>query len=208
MAAPDSLSAMSEVTADDALRRLQEGNARYVKGESMHAHNDPARRDALVSGQAPYACILGCADSRVPPELVFDAGLGDVFVIRVAGNIFSDEISGSIEYAVEHLGVQLVVVLGHQSCGAVGATLQGMEAPGDIKVLVEAIKPAVEEAKGLDGDTLEHAVRLNARNVARELLRDEPVLAAARRAGKMRVLPAYYRLDDGSVEFADEPSID
>ncbi len=198
---------MNEVNADDALARLREGNARYVAGNARHANNDPARRSSLTAGQAPYACILGCADSRVPPELVFDEGLGDLFTVRVAGNIFSPEVAGSIEYAVVHLGVQLVVVLGHQSCGAVGAALADMDTPGDINALIKAIVPACEEAKGLEGDALTNAVKINARNMAQALLAREPALADARRKGTVRIVPAYYKLDSGEVEFADEPSL-
>jgi carbonic anhydrase len=138
----------TNLSATDALTRLKEGNRRFIDSQATHPRGDGTRRQELVSGQRPFSIILGCADSRVAPELVFDEGLGDLFVIRVAGNIADDVVLGSIEYAVAHLGVNLVVVLGHQSCGAVNAAVENVDVKGPatqthIDSLIDAIRPAV-----------------------------------------------------------------
>ena len=187
------------IDASEALARLMEGNSRYKADRLEHPHADAARREALTGGQAPFAVVLACADSRVVPELIFDQGLGDLFVIRLAGNIVDDGVRGSIEYAVAHLGVKLVLVLGHQSCGAVTAAVAGQPTACSIDALIEAIAPAVEEAKGLPGEVVDNAIRCNARQVADALRAHPDVLGPATKAG-LRVLPAYYRLDDGAVE--------
>ncbi len=190
-------------TADEVMERLEQGNLRYVNGQLERPGDDGGRRTALTGGQEPFCCILGCSDSRVPPEILFDAGLGDLFVIRVAGNIYSDDVSGSIEYAVDHLHTPVVVVLGHQSCGAVTAALQGMKAEGDIQTLVNAIQPAVDATADETEDRLDKTIRLHAKMVAVQLMDDEPVLARAHREGRVRIVPAYYHLDSGKVEFLE-----
>jgi carbonic anhydrase len=159
----------------------------------------------LTNSQHPFAIIVSCSDSRVPPEIVFDQGLGDLFVIRVAGNVIDDHSLGSIEYAVDHLAVRLVVVLGHQRCGAVKAAKDTIaaktEAPAHIQSLVTAIQPAVEAT--VHGD-LETTVKANVKDVLQALRSSTPVLKPKVDSGELRVLGAYYTLDTGAVSFLDE----
>jgi carbonic anhydrase len=158
-----------------------------------------------VTGQRPFAIVLGCADSRTSPEVLFDQGLGDLFVVRVAGNILNDHVLGSIEYAVEHLGAQLIVVLGHQHCGAVQAAKETLdskaEAPAHLNSLVTAIQPAVEATRGAD---LEATIKANIENVVQSLRSSEPVLKKEVKAGAITVLGAYYDLGTGAVAFTEE----
>ena len=191
------------LSPDESIQRLKAGNQRYVRGESLHPHTTAEQRQALVEVQTPFAAILGCADSRSVPELAFDTGIGELFVVRVAGNVANPENSGSLEYAVGHLGVRLIVVLGHQGCGAVTAVLEGYDGPGHIHSIIEAIQPAVEEAKALDGDPLENAIHCNAKRVAQLVIRQNPVLSQAVQNGKLCVVPAYYQLDSGQVDFLE-----
>ena len=184
----------------DALSRLLAGNHRYVTGTVAHPNQTAGRRRTVASSQHPFAIILGCSDSRVPPEVVFDQGLGDLFVIRVAGNIADPAALGSIEYAAEHLGVGLVVVLGHSRCGAVDAAVKGGEAPGHIPVLVDAIMPAVEKTREQPGDRLDNAVKANALLVAEQLRTSDPVLSHLVHDGKLRVVAARYDLESGKVD--------
>ena len=160
---------------------------------------------ARKENQHPFAIVLGCADSRVPPETVFDQGLGDLFVVRVAGNVIDDQSLGSIEYAVDHLAVRLIVVLGHQRCGAVQAAKDTLaangKAPGHIQSLVTAIEPAVEATVK---DDLEATVKANVKNVVQALRSSTPVLKAKIDAGELKVVGAYYSLDTGAVAFTDE----
>ena len=186
-------------TADIALAELKAGNQHHMTHTYTHPHQTGARRAELAHGQHPRAVILTCADSRVPPEIVFDKGLGDLFTIRVAGNIAGDAEIASIEYAVEHLHTPLVVVMGHQSCGAVAAAIEGGEAPGHLPTLVEAIRPAVEKAKALPGDLAANAVRLNVEMVVEQLRASHPVLAEHVAEGKLRIVGAVYSLDTGNV---------
>jgi carbonic anhydrase len=170
----------------------------------FHPNESIEARAKLATGQAPFAAILGCADSRVPPEIVFDHGLGDLFVVRVAGNIVEDAGSGSFEYAVEHLGTPLIVVLAHERCGAVKATVEtleaGGEAPGHIAELVRKLKPAVEKSKANPGDKIDNAVRENAKRMAAELAGLEPILKEKVEQGKLKVVAMRYDLDTGAVE--------
>src|SRR5439155_2822246 len=191
-------------TASAVLAELKAGNQRHAKAQYMHPHETAARRQELARGQEPRAVILTCADSRVPPEIVFDQGLGDIFTIRVAGNIAPDAEVASIEYAFEHLHTPLVVVMGHQSCGAVGAAIEGGQAPGHLPALVEAIRPAVEQARKLSGDLSDNAIRLNVEMVVDQLRASEPVLAEAVAAGKLRIVGAVYSLATGSVTWLPE----
>lgn len=186
--------------ADEALVRLLEGNLRYVSGHTNHLGQDEGRRMEVAQGQHPFAVILSCADSRVPPEILFDQGLGDLFVVRVAGNIATDECIGSIEYAVEHLGANLIVVMGHERCGAVKAALDGGHAPGRIGTLVEAIEPAVSRSRGRAGDPLDNAVRQNVKMNVDRLTFAEPILSERVRMGSVEVVGARYDLDGGTVE--------
>lgn len=188
-------------TAEEALQKLVEGNKRYVDVKLEHPHQTPARRAELGGGQSPFAIILGCADSRVPPEILFDQGLGDLFTIRVAGNVIDDMVLGSVEYAAAHLNTPLMVVLGHARCGAVGAAVAGGELEGHLPSLAAAIQPAIDQVKGQPGDLLDNAVRANASMVTGQLQSSEPVLAELVREGKFKVVAARYDLDSGAVEF-------
>lgn len=188
------------VGADEALTRLKGGNSRYVKGAAKHPNQDKQARESVAKTQKLFAVILGCADSRVPPEVLFDQGIGDLFVVRVAGNLADDAIIGSIEYAVEHLGTHLVVVLGHERCGAVKATVDGGEAPGHIGALVNAIQPAVTKARGEKGDLLDNSVKENAEMVAEQLRESKPILEEMVKKGKIKIVAARYDLDTGVVE--------
>jgi carbonic anhydrase len=192
----------SQVSPEEALKRLREGNARFVAGHMTHvAPKDVASAlHNLATGQTPFAVIVGCSDSRVAPEIVFDEGLGDIFVIRTAGEVVDDAALGSIEYAVEHLGSPLIVVLGHERCGAVTAAVAGAHAPGHIATLLKAIEPAVEQTKGMPGDPVENAVRAQAINVAKQLREAEPILAERVRSGKLKIVAARYDLDTGKVD--------
>ena len=176
------------------------GNARFVIGRLDHTHVDPDHRAELKEGQSPFAVVVACADSRVTPELIFDQGIGDLFVVRVAGNICGPQVLGSIEYAVAYLGVHLVLVMGHQACGAVTAAVAGDPFNNAIDSLLRGISPAVEEARGLPGDLIDNTVRLNATLVATSIARSEPVIRPAVAEGSLEIVPAYYHLGKGKVD--------
>jgi carbonic anhydrase len=180
---------------------LIDGNARFTAGAAEHPRQSAVRRSELAQTQEPFAVILACADSRVAPEIVFDQGLGDLFVVRVAGNVLDNAALGSIEYAVEHLHASLIVVLGHERCGAVTAAVKGGHTPGHIHSFVQAIEPAVAETKGAPGDAVDNAVRANVRHVVQQLRRARPIVSEAVVAGKVSVAGARYDLDTGAVEF-------
>jgi carbonic anhydrase len=154
-----------------------------------------------VSAQHPVAAILSCADSRVPPELVFDQGLGDLFTVRVAGNVVDDAIIGSLEYAAEHLGIPVIIVLGHSGCGAVKATIDGGEPNTHIQALVKAIQPAVDQAYREPGPLMDNAIRDNVLLAVKQLNESKPILAEMVRAGKLQIKGAVYHLDSGVVEY-------
>jgi carbonic anhydrase len=194
----------SSITPDQALSRLLAGNQRFVASKLNHPHQDLARRHDLAGSQHPFAVVLSCSDSRLPPEIVFDQGLGDLFVVRVAGNIADDAVVGSLEYAVEHLKAPLIVVMGHEKCGAVTAAMSGdAETHDHIHALVAAIAPVVPEAKKDPRDPLDAAVRLNVKKVVGELDRSEPILAKEVKDGRIRIVGAYYSLDTGAVTLLD-----
>ncbi len=188
------------VSAEEALQKLIDGNARYVAGKATHPDQSNERRVELAKGQAPFAIVLTCSDSRVAPELFFDQGLGDLFVIRNAGNVLDDHVIGSMEYAVEHLHVSLIIVVGHEKCGAVSAAVAGGEAPGHIRSVVESITPAVEKAKGLQGDKVDNTVRANAQNAKEILTHVEPIIKEATHGGKLKIVAARYDLASGKIE--------
>ena len=187
-------------SAKQAAAMLFAGNRRYVAGETEHPNQSGERRAEVAGGQAPFAIVLGCSDSRVPPEIIFDAGLGDLFVIRVAGNIIDDAVLGSIEYAAVHLGTPLVVALGHAGCGAVTAAVSGADAEGHLPCVLSAIRPAVEKAERRPGDVTDHAIRANAKMAASQMTERSSVLAGLVQAGKLQVIAAYYDLTTGRVE--------
>jgi carbonic anhydrase len=194
------------VSADEALGRLMDGNRRYVE-QKMGACGRTTReiRTALVKDQKPYAVILSCSDSRVPPEIIFDQTLGEIFVIRVAGNVPDPVVLGSIEYAVEHIGSPLIMVLGHERCGAVTAAVEAHgNGGGNIGAIVGKIVPAVriagQEAKGKSNEELvEKAVDHNIRLTAENIIRHSPLIAERIIQGKVKIVKAKYDLDDGTV---------
>lgn len=198
-----SSSLVQQVARLGALGKLEEGNRRYADGGLTHPNQSVERRKEVAQGQHPFAIIVGCSDSRVPPEIVFDQGLGDLFVIRIAGQVVDDSALGSIEYAVEHLHVGLIVVLGHERCGAVDAAVDavvnGTEYHEHIKTLVDAIKPAVEHVKDKPGDILENSVKENATQVAHKLKEAEPVIKEEVEHGKVNIVSGYYDLETGVV---------
>ncbi|MFB2935069.1 carbonic anhydrase [Aerosakkonemataceae cyanobacterium BLCC-F154] len=189
-----------DITADRAWEILKSGNERYVAKKLSHPHQTEQRITELATGQHPFAIVLGCADSRVPPEIIFDRGLGDLFVIRVAGNIVDDAVVGSIEYAAEELNTPLLVVLGHERCGAVTAAVKGGEVPGHISTLVKAIQPAVKSVQGLPGDPIENAVKANVRIVVSQLKSNQPIVSELVKSNKLKIVGARYDLDSGKVD--------
>jgi carbonic anhydrase len=220
------------VTPAEAISRLKEGNSRFTAGSMQHPHDSTderkhmaansyenagmiflgmtaeqaaKRRSELTKSQHPFAIIVSCSDSRVPPEIVFDEGLGDLFVLRVAGNVINDESFGSIEYAVDHLAVRLIVVLGHQRCGAVKAAKDTIaaktEAPAHIQSLVNAIQPAVEATADRD---LEATIEANVKNVVQALRSSTPILKPKIDSGEVQVVGGHYSLDTGAVTFLGE----
>ena len=191
----------SALTPDQALQMLVTGNRRYVSGQAVHPNQSAERRLELISGQAPFAAVLTCADSRVPPEVFCDQGLGDLFVVRNAGNVVDDVVLGSLEYAVEHLGAPLVAVIGHTWCGAVTAAVQGGHAPGHIGSVIERLKPAVDDACAAAGNAVLNAVSANVRQAVAALQGCEPILGEAVRLGRLKVLGGVYILDTGELEF-------
>ncbi|HBA89321.1 MAG TPA: carbonic anhydrase [Geobacter sp.] len=194
------------ISADEALKKLMDGNTRYMESKmTAGALCDATARGKLAKTQHPYAIILSCSDSRVPPEIIFDQALGEIFVIRVAGNVTDPIVLGSVEYAAEHLGSPLIMVLGHERCGAVTATVNSKGKPeGNIGAIVTAIQPAVKKAKSdCKGKTTEElvecAVDVNAKAVAAGLTKKSKILAEELKEGKIKIVAAKYDLDDGKV---------
>jgi carbonic anhydrase len=196
----------TELSPDQALASLREGNERFVANPAACFEKLAERRREIALGQAPFAAVVACSDSRVPPELLFGRGLGELFVIRDAGNTLDTLGLGSIEYAVEHLGVPLIVVLGHRRCGAVQAAIAVVKDnatfSGSIGPAIEPIIPAVLKAQGAPGDLQENAVRENVRRtVTRLRTSSEPILMEPLRQGRLRIVGARYDLDDGRVDW-------
>jgi carbonic anhydrase len=201
------------IAAREALARLKEGNRRFVADVQGQSRSTPTRRVELVDGQAPFAIILGCSDSRVPAEIVFDQGLGDLFVIRVAGNIVAPSQVGSVEFAAERFGTRLVVVLGHSSCGAILATIEELQRPTDIqsrnlRSIVDRVRPAVEPllaaSVSRDQDALvRDAVRANVRAAVSHLRHGSEILEQMIAKESLLVVGAEYSLHSGVVEFFD-----
>lgn len=196
--APTTPTAITE-TPDTAMARLMAGNQRFSSNQSQHPQQSVDRVHELAQSQNPFAVILGCADSRVPGEVVFDQGLGNLFDVRVAGNIITPEVLGSIEYAVAHLNAPLVMVLGHERCGAVSAAVQGGELEGQIPSLVRAIAPAVARVQGRPGNAIENAVVANIQYQVEKLHQSSTVIQEAVRAGKLKIVGGRYDLDEGTV---------
>jgi carbonic anhydrase len=195
--------AATNIGADDALSRLMEGNRRFTQQQSEYPHQGLKRLQEVARAQHPYATILSCADSRVPAELIFDAGIGDLFDIRVAGNIVTPEVLGSIEYAVLQLQTPLIVVLGHERCGAITAAVKGGKLPGSIGTLVAAIQPGIDLGAGSSDESIEKAVVANVAYQINAVKRNSPLIAEQVLKNKVRIVGGRYDLDSGKVEMID-----
>jgi len=187
------------LSADDVLKSLLEGNKRFVEGNLLHPNHCEESRQGVADGQEPIATVLTCADSRVPPVDIFDQGLGDIFVVRVAGNIIGDHTLGSIEYAVSHLHTPLVIVLGHSSCGAVGAVASGLPLGGHMATFVPPIQAAIKKVKDHEGMLVNNVARELAKQMAVKIAESEPIIADHVNSGDIKVIPAYYDLHSGVV---------
>lgn len=201
---------MRMISADDALLRLKEGNLRFRAGESPHIEEEALTHSQLSDDQAPFAIILGCSDARVPAEIVFGQGVGDLFVIRVAGNVVAPSQIGSIEFAAEKFGTRLVVVLGHSMCGAVEATLEQLKQPTESRspnlyAIVDRIRPAIEPLMNSVSDgsdeLMQRAVRSNIEASVENLRHGSEILEALIAKGQLLIVGAEYCLDSGVVEF-------
>jgi carbonic anhydrase len=186
------------LSPDDALQKLMEGNQRFVQHQPQYPDQTAARLREVAQVQHPFATVLSCADSRVPAEIIFDQGIGDIFDVRIAGNISTPEALGSIEYAVALLGTPVLMVLGHERCGAVTAAVQNESLPGEIGSFVRAILPAVERVKGKAGDTVDNAVTANVQYQIEQLKRS-PLLTEQLQSGKLKIVGGRYDLDTGTV---------
>ncbi|MGD0119692.1 MAG: carbonic anhydrase [Candidatus Binatus sp.] len=185
--------------ADQALKLLLEGNQRFIAGKMEHPNQSPARRDEVAKGQHPFASVLACADSRTAPEIVFDRGLGDLFTVRVAGNVADKVVIESLDYSVKHLGVRLVMVLGHTRCGAVIAAVDGHDAPGDVGPMLSELRPAVAASKGMPGDPVLNAVRENVILIV-EKLSTSAELSAMVKSGELKIVGGVYDLSTGTID--------
>jgi carbonic anhydrase len=188
-----------------ALQLLLDGNKRFVAGKLEHPNQTPERRAEVAKGQHPFAAVLACADSRTPPEIIFDRGLGDIFTVRVAGNVADKVVIESLDYSVKHLGVRVVMVLGHRRCGAVIAAVEGHEgtADQDVGPMLSELRPAVAESKSMPGDPVENAVRENVMLVMKNLATSEE-LAAMVKSGDLKIVGGIYDLDTGTIEMLKE----
>lgn len=199
----------SRMFPEESLRKLKEGNQRFVSGKSLKPRQDFDRIKEVSKGQNPFATIIGCSDSRVPNEIIFDQGLGDLFILRTAGQVCTYASWGSIEFAEEVLGTKLIVVLGHTKCGAVSAAVHVPEVPGHIVTLINAIKPAVEKCKkhnhyNTEDELLDAAVRENVMMQVEQLKGLEPVLAKRVREGSLLIVGGVYDLETGLVTFIED----
>ncbi|AFY74415.1 carbonic anhydrase [Synechococcus sp. PCC 7502] len=194
---------VDNMDAEMALQQLKEGNDRYIFDHVEHPHEGAQRRVDVSIAQHPFAVVLGCGDSRVIPEMIFDQGVGDLFVLRIAGNIADDAVIASIEFAIQHLGVRLVVVLGHEKCGAVTAAIAHEVGSSKINSLLSYIEPAIGVAQSQSGNLLTNAIKVHVKRMVNLIAKSEPVLAHEYRTGNLKVLPAYYNLATGIVDFLD-----
>ncbi len=204
LAAPEPVIAQNNITPDAALQLLVEGNQRFVNAMRQNPNQDFTRITQVAPSQAPFAAILGCADSRFPAEILFDRGFGDIFVCRVAGNVATPEEIGSLEFGTLVLGAKVLMVVGHENCGAVKAAITGGELPGQIGSLTQAIKPAVESSKNQPGDKVVNAVKQNIKLQASRL-KDSPVISGLIQEGKLLVVGGYYDLDTAAIEVIPIP---
>ena len=197
--------ALQRLLRDASLAVLKEGNARFVAGKSQHPNLDADRRTATaINGQEPVATILTCSDSRAPSELIFDRGIGDLFIVRVAGNVAGESELATVEYGVEHLGTPVLLVMGHTKCGAVTAVVKGAELHGHLRSLVEHIQPAAEKAKQTPGSleaTVAAAIEANVWQTIENILTKSPAIRERAKAGKVHIIGAVYELETGRVNF-------
>ena len=191
----------TSVSPANALTMLKDGNARFAKSQSTHPHSDITRREAVAKGQKPFASILTCADSRLSPEIIFDQGLGDLFVTRVAGNTFGKDILGSIEYSVAVLGSRLIVIMGHEKCGAVDAAIKGGALPGAIPSVVAPIQGAVTATKGVKEGRLDRTIEENVRIQVKKMSRESKILGDLIKKGELKIVGATYDLDSGQTKW-------
>lgn len=193
---------INNVSAKAALEKLKDGNNRFIKLQSAHPDESIERRKEALKGQHPFAVILSCSDSRVPLEIIFDQGIGDLFEIKNAGNVLDEHVIGSIEYAIMHCGVKLVVIMGHQDCGAIAATLSGVSETKYIQSLEDSIKPAIEDCKkcGLEINS-DNVVKAHISQDIKELFEQDSELVKYMKKHNVKVIGAYYHLDSGKVEF-------
>ncbi|MBS1542921.1 MAG: carbonic anhydrase [Bacteroidetes bacterium] len=193
-----------QISPDVALKWLKEGNKRFMEGHSARPRQDSSRLHEVAKGQNPFATIIGCSDSRVPNGIIFDQGLGDLFIVRTAGQVSTYASWGSIEFGEEILGTKLIVVLGHTHCGAVSAAVNLPEVPGHIVTLINAIKPAVEKAKKNNPEhLLDESIRENVRMQVEQLKSLEPLLSKRVKENSIRIIGAVYHLSTGQVEFLE-----
>jgi carbonic anhydrase len=196
---------------EEALQKLMDGNKRFVSGTFAQKDLSAKKREELSSkGQKPFATVLTCSDSRVPPELLFDQGLGDIFVIRVAGNVIDPIALGSIEYAAEHLGSPLLFILGHSKCGAVKATLEGGKPEGNIVAIVKKIMPAADAAKkkgGTQDEILETAIKENVKNVYSDVMKKSKIIPHLVEQGKLTIFAGEYDITTGKIERIELPKL-
>ncbi|RAM51313.1 MAG: carbonic anhydrase [Hapalosiphonaceae cyanobacterium JJU2] len=197
LVSPPKAIATNDISPDKALQELIQGNERFVK-RKQKSRNHYTRLAEVAKGQKPFASILGCADSRVPSEIIFDQGFGDLFVCRVAGNIATPEETGSLEFGSLVLGSKVIMVVGHEKCGAVDATIKGAQVPGQIGSLLAAIQPGIEQSKNQPGDKLENACKANILAQV-ENLKKSTVLAQLIKENKLKIVGGYYDLDTGKV---------
>lgn len=190
------------LSAEDAIIKLEQGNKRFTELKLKHPDSDKKRRKAMLKGQHPFVVILSCSDSRVPPELIFDQGLGDIFEIRNAGNVLDEHVIGSIEYAVMHCGVKLIVIMGHQDCGAIAATLSGKSETKYIKSLEDSIQPAITDCKnkGIEINS-DNVVKAHVMQDIEELMSQDTELVKFMKDNNVKLIGAYYHLDSGKVDF-------
>ena len=193
---------IDNLSAKEAIQKLRQGNKRFVENKAQHPDESLERKKEMLKGQHPFVVILSCSDSRVPPELIFDQGLGDIFEIRNAGNVLNEHVIGSIEYAVMHCGVKLIVIMGHQDCGAIAATLSGVSETKYIQALEDSIKPAIEDCKckGLEINS-DNVVKAHIMQDIKELIEQDSELVKYMDEHKVKIVPAYYHLDSGKVDF-------
>ena len=197
---------MQNLGSNEALKKLFEGNERFSKGEAKHPNQDKKRILEIAKDQNPFAVVIGCSDSRIVPEIIFDQGLGDLFVIRVAGNTVGNVCIGSVEYAVEHLGIELVLILGHKRCGVVKTAASGDDVHHHLGSLVKTAQIAVEKVKDKPGCLIDNAVKENVKLLKEKLEHADHFISDYIKEGRCKVVGAYYDLDNGKVEILDNVS--